>query len=621
MSGNKAYRKRLLNVIARILLIIGVVSVIGMVFLMGANYYRQNRNLDVQLTTEAVEDIQNDVRLLMRNIIYNMMDDHISAINKLRNKPGDFSENLIQYRNNCDLPDYVEFNIIDQKGVIIASTNDAFIGYNMYQKKQSAGFLSSVLDQEDGFYMQAFQPISFNPDVKMMYAGMVFRDGSGVFQLGLNEETYNKYLEEFAPYAVTNRRPGTNGYILMVLRNGVILSSYHDEHTGESIEDAGIHLDTTHIYNSDFSETDVFGVRSNVVISSAAGCYIIGVYPVREAADSFLITIRTMGVFMGVVFALLFSTLFFILKRVVINSIVSIAGTMTSISAGHLEEKVDVHTTVEFDSLSSGINEMVDTLKQFIEAEKNRNAEELGIAREIQLSAMPSKFPPFPDRKEFSIFASINAAREVGGDFYDFYLLDDMLVFLIADVSGKGIPAAMFMMRAKTMIRNIAESGLSPGDVFTQTNWKLCAENESCMFVTAWIGFLDTKTGVVNIANAGHNPALHIHNGQAEYLRLKPGLMLGALDIITYQTQEIRLNPGDCIYLYTDGVTEAMDVNEKLYGEAQLQKTLLGKVAIEDEEMCKRLCEAVLKDVQAFTEGAEQADDITMLCIRYEGQL
>ncbi len=620
MSGGKPGRKRLLNVVARILFIIGGVSVVGLLLVMMALYHTQDQEQDVLLTTKAVEDIENNVRLMIRSRIHSIMDEHILAIERLRSEPGDASANLLRYRDTSDLPDYMEVNIIDREGVIIATTNDAYIGYDMNEGEQSSEFLSSVLSRDDGFYIQTFESTSFNPGRKMMYAGMVFGDGDGVLQLGIDENAYNSYLKEFVLYAVTNRRQGADGYVLIVLKNGLILSSYHDEHTGQTIEDAGIHLDPDRVYTLDVFEAKVFGTRSNVVISSIPICYIVGVYPLTESLRDHVIAACQIGLFMVVTFTLLFAVLFFVLKRFVVNSIVDIAGTMNSIAAGHLEERVDVHTTVEFDSLSSGINDMVDTLKQFIEAEKNRNAKELSIARDIQLSAMPGRFPPYPDRGEFSIYASIHAAHEVGGDFYDFYLLDDTLVFLIADVSGKGIPAAMFMMRAKTIIRSMVESGLSPAEAFTQANRKLCAENSSGMFVTAWIGCLDVKTGVLKIANAGHNPALRIHGGQAEYLQLKPGLMLGALDIIVYQTQELRLEPGDCIYLYTDGVTEAMDVGENLYGEERLRQTLTRRAARGDGDMCEGLCDAVLSDVHAFSEGAEQADDITMLCVRYEGQ-
>ncbi|MBR6860861.1 MAG: serine/threonine-protein phosphatase, partial [Acidaminococcaceae bacterium] len=178
---------------------------------------------------------------------------------------------------------------------------------------------------------------------------------------------------------------------------------------------------------------------------------------------------------------------------------------------------------------------------------------DLAIAKEIQTSALPRVFPPFPERREFELFASMNAAKEVGGDFYDFFLLDDStLGFVIADVSGKSIPGAMFMMTAKTVIKSLAESGLAPHGVFTQTNQKLCENNEAGMFVTAWLGYLDLKTGLVRVANAGHNPPVLIREGKADYVRLKAGFVLAGMEGIRYKEQTVQMQKGDLLYLYTD---------------------------------------------------------------------
>ena len=250
---------------------------------------------------------------------------------------------------------------------------------------------------------------------------------------------------------------------------------------------------------------------------------------------------------------------------------------------------------------------------------------DLAVAKEIQTSALPRVFPPFPERREFELFASMNAAREVGGDFYDFFLLDNStLCFVIADVSGKSIPGAMFMMTAKTVIKSLAESGLSPDEVFTQTNRKLCENNEAEMFVTAWLGYLDLKTGLVRVANAGHNPPVLIREGKAEYIRLKAGLVLAGLEGLRYREQTVQMQKGDLLYLYTDGVTEAMNHNADLYGEERLQTILsFGTEEPEpssDHGMTASVCRLVSGDLAAFTAGAEQSDDITMLCIRYLGE-
>jgi serine phosphatase RsbU (regulator of sigma subunit) len=249
---------------------------------------------------------------------------------------------------------------------------------------------------------------------------------------------------------------------------------------------------------------------------------------------------------------------------------------------------------------------------------------DLNIARNIQSSALPSVFPAFPERKEFELYASMEAAKEVGGDFYDFYLIDEnTLGFLIADVSGKSIPGAMFMMTSKAVVKSLAEGGMPPGEVFTRANDKLCEGNEAEMFVTAWLGYLDLRTGLVRAANAGHNPPVLVRGGKAEYVILKPGLMLAGMEGMRYREQEVQLEKGDILYLYTDGVTEAMDGSEELYGEERLQKLLSfgGDYPAPDGDcgVVKPACEAVMADIRAFVGGAEQSDDITMLCIRYIG--
>lgn len=256
--------------------------------------------------------------------------------------------------------------------------------------------------------------------------------------------------------------------------------------------------------------------------------------------------------------------------------------------------------------------------------EEARIEADLSIAQSIQSSALPSVFPPFPDQSEFELFASMQAAKEVGGDFYDYYMLDEnTLGFLIADVSGKSIPGAMFMMTSKTVIKSLAESGMPVDEVFTEANEKLCEGNDAEMFLTAWMGYLDLKTGLVKVANAGHNPPVLIRDGKAEYVILKPGLMLAGMDGMTYREQEVQLQKGDILYLFTDGVTEAMDEEENLYGEERLLELLsFGDEypeATDENGVVSAVCETVSEDIDRFVKGAEQSDDITMLCIRYLG--
>ena len=243
-------------------------------------------------------------------------------------------------------------------------------------------------------------------------------------------------------------------------------------------------------------------------------------------------------------------------------------------------------------------------------------AKELGMAKDIQLAALPSVFPPFPGETRFDIWASMEAAREVGGDFYDFYFTgQDRILFLVADVSGKGIPAAMFMMRAKTLIKSAAQTGKPLTQVFEEANEALCEGNSSNTFVTAWAGELNTRTGHVTFVNAGHNSPVVRRSGKVELLKTRPSLVLGAMPGVRYRADETYLAPGDAIYLYTDGITEQPNASEELYGESRLLKTL-SRCTCRQEELLK----TVLADVRRHAAGVEQADDCTQLVIRYRGE-
>ena len=208
----------------------------------------------------------------------------------------------------------------------------------------------------------------------------------------------------------------------------------------------------------------------------------------------------------------------------------------------------------------------------------------------------------------------MDTAKEVGGDFYDFYLLgENKLAFLIADVSSKGIPAAMFMMTAKTLIKGLAESGIEPSEVFTKANNKLCNNNEAGMFVTAWLGIIDLNTGLLKYVNAGHNPPLIKRSGEIfEFLQVKPNLFLAGIENIKYKTYELQLYPEDEIFLYTDGVTEASDVSNILFGEKRLLKSLNENHNLSVTQLCHK----VKKDVDKFVGDAKQFDDITLLSVK-----
>ena len=261
--------------------------------------------------------------------------------------------------------------------------------------------------------------------------------------------------------------------------------------------------------------------------------------------------------------------------------------------------------------------EMVMTRKEM--AEKSARIEtELNLANRIQGDMLPNIFPPYPERTDMDIYASMDPAKEVGGDFYDFFLLDEnRLGLVMADVSGKGVPAALFMMVSKMLVQNCAMTGLPPARVLEAVNRQICENNREEMFVTIWFGILDLRTGVLTSANAGHEyPALRQPGGAYEIVRDRHGFVIGGLDIVRYKETEIRLEPGAKLFLYTDGVTEATNAQEALFGMDRMLAALNEAKDMPPKETLRH----VRQSVDAFVCGAPQFDDLTMLCVQYNGQ-
>jgi sigma-B regulation protein RsbU (phosphoserine phosphatase) len=292
------------------------------------------------------------------------------------------------------------------------------------------------------------------------------------------------------------------------------------------------------------------------------------------------------------------------------------------IAGGDFTQRIDIPARNEIGVLAASFNEMTRRLNESIEslkettAAKERIESELKIAHEIQMSMVPKTFPPFPDRREFDIFAALVPAREVGGDFYDFFFIDDdRLLFAIGDVSGKGVPAALFMAVVKTLLRATAGAAADPGDILRRLNDDLSRDNEACMFVTLFCGILHVRTGEIDYSNGGHNPPFHLHGGGLTPLEDPAGGALGIAENGAYPSSRLRLGPEDSLFLYTDGLTEAMDAAGALYSDERLEQLLRRTVASGP----RQLLGLVVEEVNAFAAGAPQADDITGLVLRYAG--
>ena len=271
----------------------------------------------------------------------------------------------------------------------------------------------------------------------------------------------------------------------------------------------------------------------------------------------------------------------------------------------------------EIQSMENRIVDYTDHLTR-VTAEKERVSTELRTASQIQESMLPSIFPAFPDRDDFDLYASMTPAKEVGGDFYDFFLIDaNHLAVLIADVSDKGVPAALFMMSAKILINYRAQLGGSPSEILNAVNAEICKNNKSRMFVTVWLAILDLETGVLTCTNAGHEyPVIRGKDGVFRVFRDRHGMVVGALARSKYKDYEIQMMPGDAIFVYTDGVPEANNAEGEFYGMERLEKAL-NRIPEHDPQ---HILQGIKADVDAFTGEASQFDDLTMLCLEYKGR-
>lgn len=299
---------------------------------------------------------------------------------------------------------------------------------------------------------------------------------------------------------------------------------------------------------------------------------------------------------------------------------------VAEVGKGDLEVDLSVSTGDEVQLLSEAFQKMTIDLKTFIKnlqettAAKQKIESELHVATAIQASMLPRIFPPFPNRKDIDIFASMEPAKEVGGDLYDFFLIkDNKLCFVVGDVSGKGVPASLFMVITKTLIKNEALRGISVEEIFNNVNKTLSEQNDECMFVTVFIGILDLDTGELEFSNAGHNPPLINRANEKDfvYLEVPKGFVLAGMPGMKFKKATLSLQEGDSLFIYTDGVTEAMNIEGKLYSDPRLAETL-SNIATADRTVTNIIKE-VREDIRVHVKEAEQSDDITMMALKYKG--
>ena len=525
-----------------------------------------------------------------------------------------------EYINGATLSDLaqkynvIEVNIIDQTCFIIDSNIDEYIGYDMTSGEQSNEFVTALIKNKKPQYIQDYRPTSYD-DVTLRKYGAIALPNGGFIQVGYNSTQFRADIDKYVKSVSKNRHVGNSGFVAICDENFNLVTE-DANYEGTELQNIGITFDKNVVSEGEIFEAMVYDNEYLCSYRFVEGYYIVGAMPKFEAMFMKEVSVYVNTFMEILIFAALFVLIYFLIKKIIIDNLRKINQGLSQITNGNLNVTVDVRSNEEFASLSDDINQTVGTLKRYIKEAAARIDKELEFAKQIQYSSLPTVFPK---SNSFKLYAEMITAKEVGGDFYDFYMLNDSTIaFLVADVSGKGIPAAMFMMRAKTVIRDLAERGLEPDEIFTIANEKLCENNDAGMFVTAWLGIIDTKTGLMKFANAGHNPPLFKRNDQDfEYMKARSGMLLAGMEGMKYRKNELQLVPGDKLYLYTDGVTEATDNNTELYGEQRLLDFVNSLNIIEPESICKLIKE----DVDKFVGTAPQFDDITMVAINFDAIL
>ena len=513
----------------------------------------------------------------------------------------------------CAKEEIAEIYDINTNGIVVGGSR--LVGEKVHGEQWSE-FLCLIKPDGPESMSQPDRPRTSDGKV-FKYAAVRYPDRSGYVEVGWSEERFLRFLRQRAYGYTRSWHIDERGYIIFVDRDGVI-TSHTDMKLAEKrttlLEATG--LDPATIPTGTLFRATIDGEPMFCYAGPVRDYLAVLADPVEDAfasRDRFMPRIAAVQL---VVFAALFAFVSLMLRNHVARAVQRIGDALRRIAGGDLGGRVDVRTSREFAELSDNINATVVALRDAAEERVRRIEAELELGRTIQQAALPADFP---SEEGWSLSASMEAAREVGGDFYDFFPIGEThRAFLVADVSGKGVTGALYMMNAKTLLKDalLADPARDPAAALSRTNDELCANNPAEMFVTAWVGVLDLETGRVAFANAGHNPPLRLREGAApEWIREKSGCPLGCFEGVAYKRREIALGAGDALFLYTDGVTEAMDLSGALFGEDRLAATL----AATGSRVPRALDVAVHAAVSAFSAGAPRADDLTVLALQWLG--
>ncbi|NLV99215.1 MAG: SpoIIE family protein phosphatase [Clostridiaceae bacterium] len=603
-----------------VFMIIGFFATFAISFYVQTVQAEENGHSLIQL---RIEDVKQQLDINIQNLEDIRTESDLNALAKVRAlaKMVELNPDIIFFDEILEdikvMLEVDEMHISDAEGILIGGTEAAFLGYDMASDPQSAAFMPALTDK-DFELVQDPMPKGINKEI-FQYAGVARIDLPGIIQVGYRPEKLALSMEVAdIKNLAAGFRVGKSGILMIADEDGTIVSIGDTQYLDKSLEEYGF-------AQGDFDDPEarsllatVNGQKSLFAYEDYEGYRIIGLLPADEMYLNRNSTIQLLTVFNLAMFTVIFILIAFLVQKKVINGIYQVNDSLQVITEGNLDESVDVRTNAEFESLSDGINTMVAALKGTIKEVETKIDAELYYAKTIQLAALPTRILETGEHHRFNVKGSMFTAKEVGGDFYDFFVVDkNLLGVAIADVSGKGIPAAMFMMEAKSLIKHYGLTKISVSEVLRKANQSLCENNRANMFVTAFLGIIDLETGVFSFCNAGHNPPLiSRQGGDYSWLKSKAYLVLGGMEDIAYCEQDIFFEPGDRLFLYTDGITEATNSAQELYSEERLLKTIN---RLPRDMPIGDLMLAVKEDVDSYAAGAEQADDITMLVLEYLG--
>lgn len=555
-----------------------------------------------------------DVKYYIDNREKSFGKEFIIALSKQYEGKTDDSVFLMFLADKFDVTDVL---IVGNDGLVKSSSDENLTGFDMDSGNQSKPFLDLL--ETDGTYMliQSYQPMAIDNTQWRKFAGVKLKDG-GFVQISYGPDKFHSEMDENVRKITGNRRIGETGYLVVFDENGLVVSGPVEDLNGSSITKIGSSIEKLNTFTDGQSrEIEVRGTQTDVMGSRIEGYYVLAFLPSSEdQANRRSNTIIAAGL-VSITFLAVFLMVFELIKGTILDNLKKISDGLHDIANGDLDVVLDVQGNAEFESLSESINTTVSALRDYKDAEAMRIEEELEYAKSIQHGMLPSVFPPYPNKTEFEIYATMSPAKEVGGDFFDFSLTNDRyLRFCVADVSGKGIPAALFMMRAKTLIKGYGEAGMDVEEIMSRVNDELCSNNEAGMFVTCWLGIMDISTGTIEYANAGHNlPVIIKKNGEVSFLQNKPNFVLAGVSGVKYTRYTTRLEPGETIFVYSDGVTEATNSAKELFGEDRL----LTSLELLANQSCEAQCKMLREHIDLFVGDAPQFDDITMLSLLYKG--